>query len=45
MNSTGDVLLQSLLKTEVEMVKGAASALKDIQESLDDMPTAVAVRP
>ena len=40
MNSTGDVLLQSLLKTEVEMVKGAASALKDIQESLDDMPTA-----
>jgi hypothetical protein len=39
-NSTGDALLQSLLMTEVELVKGAASALKDVQQSLDDMPTA-----
>src|SRR5262249_20757308 len=39
-NSTGDKLLQSLLMTEVELVKGAAGALKDIQDSLDDMPTA-----
>lgn len=39
-NPTGDQLLQNLLQTEVEMVKGAAAALKDIQESLDEMSTA-----
>jgi hypothetical protein len=39
-NQEGDKLLQNLLQTEVEMVKGAAAALKDIQESLDEMSTA-----
>jgi hypothetical protein len=39
-NSMGDTLLQSLLITEMELVRGAAGALKDIQQSLADMPTA-----
>jgi hypothetical protein len=39
-NPTGDALLQSLLITETELVRGAASALNDVQQSLNDMPTA-----
>jgi len=39
-NQMGDTLLQSLLITEMELVRGAAGALKDVQQSLNDMPTA-----
>jgi hypothetical protein len=39
-NHTGDILLQSLLFTEAEMVNGAAGALKDIQGMLSDAATA-----
>ncbi len=39
-NSTGDILLQSLLFTEAEMVNGAANTLKDIQKTLSDAATA-----
>jgi hypothetical protein len=33
-NATGDVLLQSLLFTEAEMVRGAATALREVQSML-----------
>jgi hypothetical protein len=39
-NSTGDILLQSLLFTEAEMVNGAASTLKDVQGMLSKAATA-----
>ena len=39
-NSMGDTLLQSLLITEMELVRGAVGALKDVQQSLDNMATA-----
>jgi hypothetical protein len=39
-NSLGDVLLQSLLFTEAEMVNGAASAIKDVQGMLSNAATA-----
>lgn len=36
----GDILLQSLLFTEAELVRGAASALKDLQKALPALATA-----
>lgn len=36
----GDRLLQSLLFTESQMVRGAADALKDVQKALPALPTA-----
>jgi hypothetical protein len=39
-NSFGDILLQSLLFTEAEMVNGAASTLKDVQDMLSNAATA-----
>jgi hypothetical protein len=36
----GDVFLHSLLLTEAEMVRGAASALKDVQDVLPELATA-----
>jgi hypothetical protein len=36
----GDNLLQPLLRTEADLVNGAADALEDVQKSLADMPTA-----
>jgi hypothetical protein len=39
-NSTGDILLQSLLFTEAEIVNGAASTLKDVQGMLSNAATA-----
>ena len=38
--STGDILLQSLLFTEAEMVNGAANALRDVQNTLSNAATA-----
>jgi hypothetical protein len=39
-NSFGDILLQSLLFTEAEMVNGAASTLRDVQDMLSNAATA-----
>lgn len=38
-NTTGDVLLQSLLFTEAQMVSGAETALKDVQDLLSNAAT------
>ena len=38
-NATGDVLLQSLLFTEAEMVRGAATALREVQSVLPSAAT------
>jgi hypothetical protein len=38
--STGDILLQSLLGTEQTLVDEAAAALKDLQQALPDLATA-----